>query len=251
MKQEVVTEGPTVEDAIDAALEELGVQQDAVSYEVLDEPGRKMFGLGSEKPARVRVWLKAEFLADLEAREREQIEDEAEEIPREAAVPAYAREVAEPLTDEELDEIADTAVAAIKRILEGFGIEAHVEEYEGEEGEIILDIDGDDLGILIGRHGRTLDALQTLVAAITNRQLQRRQPVLVDVSGYRYRRKIKLEEIAKRAAERASRQRRPVTLRPMSSYERKVVHMVLRDDRRVVTASEGEEPFRQVVVAPK
>lgn len=249
MKHEVVTEGPSVEDAIDAALEELGVQQDAVSYEVLDEPGRKMFGLGSEKPARVRVWLKPDFLADLEARQREDEATEQEE-PAEA-IPAYVRQEAEHLTDEELDEVADTAVEAIKRILEGFGIEAHIEEYEGEDGEIILDIDGDDLGILIGRHGKTLDAFQTLVAAITNRQLQRRQPVLVDVSGYRYRRKIKLEEIAQRAAERASRQRRPVSLRPMSSYERKVVHMALRNNTRVTTASEGEEPFRQVVVSPK
>jgi anaerobic selenocysteine-containing dehydrogenase len=123
--------------------------------------------------------------------------------------------------------------------------------YEPIGWDEAFDIVGDDLGILIGRHGKTLDALQTVVAAVTNRKSELRYPILVDVSGYRYRRKAKLEEIARRAADRVARQGRPVKLRPMSSYERKVVHMTLRDDRRVVTASEGEEPFRQVVVGPK
>jgi len=154
-------------------------------------------------------------------------------------------------TDEEIDKVADEAVLVINEIARYFRITPSVEEYEGDEGEVILDIIGDDLGILIGRHGRTLDALQVLVSAITNRRVERRYPVLVDVSGYRYRRRLKLEEIAKRAADRAARHRQPVPLRPMTSFERKVVHMALRNDGRVTTASEGEEPFRQVVVHPR
>ena len=147
--------------------------------------------------------------------------------------------------------MADTAVGVVQEILGSFGIEAAIDEYEGDEGEIILDIVGGDLGILIGRHGKTLDSLQTLAAAATSRKLGFRYPVVVDVEGYRGRRREKLEDMARRTADRVSRQGRPVKLRPMTSYERRVIHMALRNDKRVVTGSEGEEPTRAVVVGPK
>lgn len=249
MKRESTAEGATVAEALDLALEELGVQQDAVEYEVVEEGGKRLFGLGSEKTAKVRVWLKADFVAELdEARKVAQEVLGVEEEPTPASL--VADDVIE-LSDEELDKIADEAVSAIQSVLEGFGITAQIDEYEGDDGEIILDIVGDDLGVLIGRHGKTLDSIQTLVSAIAHRRTGTRYPVLVDVEGYRNRRRVKLEEIGKRAADRAARQHVPVKLRPMSSYERKVIHVCLRDDRRVTTASEGEDPYRQVVVLPK
>jgi spoIIIJ-associated protein len=247
MQTECVKEGASVADAVDAALEELGVQQDAVEYEVIDEPGHKVFGLGSDRAAKVRVWIKQEFVAALERSEPAEDEAVDEPIPQ-----ALRSEPEDDLSDEDLDKVADTAVAALQRILTDFGVEgASIEEYEGDEGEIILDVVGADLALLIGRHGRTLDALQTLVAAITNRELGFRYPVIVDVEGYRHRRRQKIEDIARRAADRASRQRVPIRLRPMTAYERRVVHVVLRDDRRVTTGSEGEDPFRVVVISPK
>jgi spoIIIJ-associated protein len=248
MIDEVTMEGATVADALDAALEEMGVQQDAVEYEILNEPAKGLFG-GSGKPARVRVWLNSAAATSL-ADEFDEDED-AQDVELLEATPDYHAEAPVQLTDEQLDAIADTGVAVINELMARLGIEATVEEYEGDEGEIILDIVGDDLGLLIGRHGRTLDALQILVSAITNRRLNERYPLVVDVSGYRHRRRLKLEEIAKRAAERAARQHRAVALRPMTSFERRVVHVVLRDDRRVVTESEGEEPRRMVVVKPR
>ncbi len=249
MKRESTAEGATVAEALDLALEELGVQQDAVEYEVVEEGGKRLFGLGSEKTAKVRVWLKADFVAELdEARKVAQEVLGVEEEPTPASL--VADDVIE-LSDEELDKIADEAVSAIQSVLGGFGITAQIDEYEGDDGEIILDIVGDDLGVLIGRHGKTLDSIQTLVSAIAHRRTGTRYPVLVDVEGYRNRRRVKLEEIGKRAADRAARQHVPVKLRPMSSYERKVIHVCLRDDRRVTTASEGEDPYRQVVVLPK
>jgi spoIIIJ-associated protein len=143
----------------------------------------------------------------------------------------------------------------LKEVLTAFGIEVgsttNIEEYEGDEGEIILDVVGGDVAVLIGRHGRTLEALQALVSAITNRRLEMRYPVLVDIEGYRHRRRQKLEEIARKTADRASRQGSPVRMRPMNAYERRVVHVALRNDRRVATSSEGEDPFRAVVVRPK
>jgi spoIIIJ-associated protein len=257
MEKECIKEAPTVAEAVDAALEELGVQQDAVSYEVIDEPGRKVFGIGSDRSAKVRVWLKAAYVAELEAAKTAalevlQIDETGSVIIEDEAPSASHTSPAEALSDEELDKVADTAVRALQTILGSFGIEGSaVEEYEGDEGEIILDVVGGDLAVLIGRHGRTLDALQALVSAITSRELGFRYPVVIDVEGYRHRRRQKLEDIARRSADRAARQKTAIRLRPMTAYERRIVHVVLRDDRRIVTASEGDDPFRMVVISPK
>ena len=156
------------------------------------------------------------------------------------------------VTEEELDAIADTAIAALQDILKYFNVgEVTIDEYEGDEGELILDITGDDLAILIGRHGRTLDALQFVVSAITVRSMGFRYPVIVDVEGYKSRPREKLESIARSTANKAASQHRSVKMRPMTPYERRIVHIALRDDDRVDTASEGEGSARHVVVVPR
>ena len=156
------------------------------------------------------------------------------------------------VTEEELDAIADTAIAALQDILKYFNVgEVTIDEYEGDEGELILDITGDDLAILIGRHGRTLDALQFVVSAITVRSMGFRYPVIVDVEGYKSRQREKLESIARSTANKAASQHRSVKMRPMTPYERRIVHIALRDDNRVDPASEGEGSARHVVVVPR
>jgi spoIIIJ-associated protein len=258
--RESVVEAATVEEALTAGLEELGLSKEEAGYEILAEPGKGFLGLTSKRVARVRVWAKADepedALPEAAAKESpmeadEEIQESGEAAPPEVGKPHAAPKDDEPVTEEELDQIADAAVESVKEILRGFGIEATIDEYEGDDGEIILDVVGDDLAMLIGRHGRTLDAFQTLVSAITHRKIGRRYPVLVDVEGYRSRRKAKLEEAARTAADRVRRTGREVRLRPMSSYERKIVHIALREDPRVVTESEGDDPFRRVVVLPK
>ena len=155
------------------------------------------------------------------------------------------------ITDEVLDNIADTSIAVLQDILKYFNVgEVTIDEYEGDEGELILDITGDDLAVLIGRHGKTLDALQFLVSAITVRKIGFRYPVVVDVEGYKSRQRQKLESIARSSANRAASQHSNVKLRPMSPYERRIVHIALRDDPRVETVSEGEGSARHVVVVP-
>lgn len=156
------------------------------------------------------------------------------------------------LTDEELDAVADTAIDALQGILKHFDVgEVTIDEYEGDEGELILDITGENLAILIGRHGKTLDALQFIISAITTRTLGFRYPVVVDVEGYKNRQRQKLESIAHSAAQRAASQHRSVKARPMTPYERRIVHLALRDNADVETASEGEGSSRHVVVIPR
>lgn len=157
----------------------------------------------------------------------------------------------EPLSDEELDFVADTAISALKDILKYFNVgEVTIDEYEGDDGELILDITGDDLAVLIGRHGRTLDALQFLISVITVRIIGFRYPIVVDVEGYKSRQRQKLESLARSSAKKAAATHRSVKLRPMTPYERRIIHVALRDDTRVETASEGEGSERHVVVVP-
>ncbi len=156
------------------------------------------------------------------------------------------------VTEDDLDNIADTAIAVLQDILKYFNVgEVMIDEYVGDDGELILDITGDDLAVLIGRHGKTLEALQFLISAITVRSIGFRYPVVVDVEGYKSRQRQKLESIARSSAKRAISQHENVSLRPMTPYERRLVHIALRDDDRVETHSEGEGAARHVVIFPK
>lgn len=155
-------------------------------------------------------------------------------------------------TDEEIDQIADTAIAALQDILKYFEIgEVVIDEYEGDEGELILDITGDDLAVLIGRHGRTLESLQFLISSITSRKVGFRYPIVIDVEGYKSRQRQKIESIALNAAQKAVSQKRSIKLRPMTPYERRIVHITLRSDQHVETMSEGEGRARRVVIIPR
>jgi spoIIIJ-associated protein len=155
------------------------------------------------------------------------------------------------LSGEELDRVADAAIETLREILFYFdAADVDIDEYEGEDNELILDAVGDNLAVLIGRYGKTLDALQFLVAAIVNKKIGFRYPVVVDIEGYRNRRRQKLETMAKSAAARCIRSKSVVKLRPMTPYDRRIIHIILRNENRVFTESEGEEPNRYVLVKP-
>ena len=149
----------------------------------------------------------------------EEVEESSEDDRAVEPVPSEAAESSDELvvTDEMLDNIADTAIAALQDILQYFNVgEVTIDEYEGDEGELILDISGDDMAVLIGRHGKTLDALQFIVSMITVRTIGFRYPVVVDVEGYKNRQRQKLESIAHSSANRAASQHRKIGLRPMT-----------------------------------
>lgn len=181
--------------------------------------------------------------------EAEACPDAAEATSDMAATIKEKYEAGQELTDDELDFVADAAIRSIKDILSYFGeTGSSIDEYDGDNGELILDINGGDLAVLIGRHGRTLDALQMVVSSLLSSTLGFHYPIVVDIEGYKSRRKNKVQSLARSAAARAKKQHGSVSLPPMNAYERRLVHLALVDDDSVVTHSEGEEPMRHVVV---
>jgi spoIIIJ-associated protein len=266
MAKEVIVTAPTIEEAIEEALEQLNVLREDVAIEVIEEPTKPLFGEATDASIRVRLLAEGEegeltaedSLDDDEELETEVAEDEtgdeADEDADEDAPVEHERDFNEApveLSEDELDTIADAAIDAAREFLEYFGLgDAEIDEYEGDEGELIFDIVGDNLAVLIGRHGKTLDSFQFLVSSIVGKRTGYRHPVIIDVEGYKHRRKQKLVSIAKSSATRAIRQKNAVNLRPMSPYERRIIHVALKGDKRIVTSSEGEEPGRYVVIRP-
>lgn len=152
------------------------------------------------------------------------------------------------LTEEETDKVADVAVEYLRELLGFFGeTSCSIDEYDGDNGELILDVNGGDLAVLIGRHGRTLDALQMVLSSLMSSTLKFYYPIVVDIESYKSRRKSKVQGLARAAAAKARKQGR-VAMAPMNAYERRLVHLALHDDDSVTTHSEGEDPNRRVVV---
>jgi spoIIIJ-associated protein len=158
-------------------------------------------------------------------------------------------EINKKLDESEIDTIADIAINFLRSILLCFNEEhVDVDEFDGDEGELILNISGGDLAVLIGRHGRTLDALQIVLNSYMSNVLGFHYPLIVDIEGYKSRRKDKLEALAKNAALRVKKAHKHVSLPAMTPYERRIIHMSLMNDPSVTTHSEGDEPERHVVV---
>ena len=150
----------------------------------------------------------------------------------------------------DLPEGAETLREFIQTTVDLMGVEAHVGASETPEW-VRAEISGDDLGLLIGRHGATIDALQYIAAIVVNGDRRERRQVIVDAEGYRDRRAAALTALADRTAQKVARESVSIALKPMTAAERKVIHLHLKDHPRVETVSEGNEPFRAVVVSPK
>ncbi len=180
----------------------------------------------------------------------EELEETTEEYVGEYPELTAHYKAGKKLTDEELDTIADISISILRNLLSFFdAADSPIDEYEGDEGELILDVTAPDLAVLIGRHGRTLESLQTMFSLLVSRKLGFRYPVSVDVEGYKSRRHDKVTSMARSAAVRAVRQGGSVNLPPMSAYERRLVHIALRENDKVQTHSEGTDPDRHVVIS--
>jgi spoIIIJ-associated protein len=221
--------GRTVDEAVEAAVAEFGVSREQIEYVVLDEPSKGLFGLLGGKPARVRVEL---------------IEDKTTDAaPKGKSERANAAD--RPATDP-----VEAAKTFLTSIFKAMKLDVKIEKLTGIE-QVTLNLRGEDLGILIGKHGQTLDALQYLTNLAAHRDADERVRIVIDVEDYRKRREETLVRLAQRLADRVKLRGEKVVLEPMSPHERKIIHTALQDDLRVTTFSEGEEPFRKVVITLK
>jgi len=240
--------GETVGEAKWSALRELerrfpGLDRQAVAFQVLSEGERGLMGIGRE-PARVVATLGAMPTPEQRAVvEQEVVHDGRPPRPRPEAprAPALGEESTSPQA-EEVREIVSAIAGGL-----GLGARLHVGE---DDDAVTATLSGGELGVVIGKHGKTIDAVQYLVNAIRARYGQAK-PVVIDAQNYRRRREQALQETAERAARDAIRTGAPVALEPMTSVERKIVHLLLKDREDVETSSDGREPFRHIVVSPR
>lgn len=148
--------------------------------------------------------------------------------------------------------IEDTAKDFLKDVFEAMNLTVVVDvKYDEANNSMDIDLNGDEMGVLIGKRGQTLDSLQYLVSLVVNKDVENYIRVKVDTENYRQRRKETLENLAKNISYKVKRTKRPVSLEPMNPYERRIIHSVLQNDKYVTTHSEGDEPYRKVVVTLK
>lgn len=280
MKGSIRVSAKTLDDAITEALIQLGVTSDRLEYEVIEKGSAGFLGIGM-KQAVIEAWkkeeepeitaediIKEEFRAERKpeapkkkekpARVKEEAKAEpAAEVKKEtAAEPAATLEEAAPVKKEvELAKVEDQTIEAVSQFindtLKAMNMEVKTSASIDEDGALCIDMEGEHMGILIGKRGQTLDALQYLANRVANKHQDGYVRVKLDTENYRARREETLKHLAKNIAHKVKRNRRPVALEPMNPYERRIIHSALQSDPYVTTHSEGEEPYRKVVVTLK
>ena len=235
---------PSVEEAVEKGLAELGLKREDVEIEILDEGKQSLFGIGSRQ-ARIRLTLKSPDKSSEETTEKPQSDQPAAESADEDL-------------DPELENIRSIAQATVSELLEKMlinkaNVSTRIDNDSGKDSEaaIVVDIHGDDLSILIGKRAETLNALQYITRLIVGKEVGRGINLVVDVEGYRSRRERSLRQLAQRMANQAVKTGRRQTLEPMPANERRLIHIELKDHPEVYTESVGEEPRRKVTIVPK
>lgn len=273
--QELESRGATVDAAISAGLERLGMSRDQVKVIVIDEGSRGLLGIGSrEAIVRLIVATEEEEAPRAPAPPPLPTPPPAREAPKPPSAPIKPVQRVEELpiqpagdseSDEEeaasspvnLEAEQEVAVEIIAELLEKMHVKGQVSGYMTEPDDLtgqrvnIIDIKGDDLGVLIGPRGETLDSLQFLSRLMVAHRLHRRSNFVVDVEGFRQRREQALTRLAERMAEKARQRGEAIGLEPMSAYERRIIHMTLRNSEDVYTESTGEGKQRRVRIIPK
>ncbi|MBR5582389.1 MAG: protein jag [Phascolarctobacterium sp.] len=247
----------TVEEAVAAALKELNITAEEAVIEVLEEGKKGFFGMFS-KDAKVRVTAKEvvveETVVETAAPEAAPVVETVveTEVKEEAPVATEERVAREPKKFVVSDESVAKAREFLQKVFNAMEIDVVMEKFVNKnDGAVTFKLHGADMGILIGKHGQTLDSLQYLTNLVANKNSAERVRVIIDVEDYRDRRIETLNRLAYRLADKVKRSGERVALEPMNPHERKIIHMALQNDRRVTTLSEGDEPFRHVVIELK
>jgi spoIIIJ-associated protein len=243
---------PTTDEAIANGLKQLGISEDLVNVEILDAGSRGLLGIGGRQ-SRVRLTIKAPI-------------EEVKEAPVKPAADHGTGELVEYRESKSIDAASlsaeetqslKVAKTVVIELLERMRVKAIVEpcyiapEDDRDERIILVDIQGDDLSILIGRKSETLNALQYISSLIVSKELGKWVPMMIDVQGYRKRRDRQLRQLGRKMAEQAIQTGRRQGLEPMPANERRVIHLELRNHPQVITESMGEEPYRKVTISPK
>ena len=264
----------TVDDAITEALIQLGVTSDRLEYEVIEKGSAGLLGIGMKQAvieARRKPEPKEEKVEEpvveepvkAEPKKVETVqpqkaaaEKKADEPQKAAFEKAVEKEVKEEVKKEtKLVEVQPQTIEAVedflKNTMKAMDMEVELKTEIDQDGALCVDMSGEHMGILIGKRGQTLDSLQYLANRVANKHQEGYVRVKLDTENYRARREETLRHLAKNIAHKVKRNRRPVALEPMNPYERRIIHSALQSDPYVMTHSEGEEPFRKVVITLK
>lgn len=224
--------GKTVDDAITEACKNFTITSDRLEYEVVEKGTSGIFGFAA-KPAIIKARV-----FDPNA-PKEEVKEEKKEEAKENTESSFT--VTEPLTADPKE--------FLEKVFNAMDMKVSI-DVETKEDEINIELSGDDMGVLIGKRGQTLDSLQYLTSIVVNKGRKEYIRVKIDTENYRLRRKETLENLAKNLAYKAKRTKNPVSLEPMNPYERRIIHSALQNDKYVTTHSEGEEPYRKVIITP-
>ena len=264
----------TVDDAITEALIQLGVTSDRLEYEVIEKGSAGFLGIGMKQAvieARRKPEPKEEKVEEpvveepvrVEPKKVEAVqpqkaaaEKKADEPHKAAFEKAVEKEAKEEVKKEtKLVEVQPQTIKAVedflKNTMKAMDMEVELKTEIDQDGALCVDMSGEHMGILIGKRGQTLDSLQYLANRVANKHQEGYVRVKLDTENYRARREETLRHLAKNIAHKVKRNRRPVALEPMNPYERRIIHSALQSDPYVMTHSEGEEPFRKVVITLK
>lgn len=226
----------SVNEAVELALKELDATRDNVEIEVIDEGSKGFLGIGA-RDAKVRVTLKSAVKpANKAEKPAKKTGDEEKKNPNKRAI-SYT-------------EAAETAAKFLDGIFKAMNLEVQVDA-KTEEDSVEIELSGDNMGIVIGKRGDTLDSLQYLTSLVVNRESEDYIKVSIDTENYREKRTEALISLSNRLADKVARTGKKFTLEPMNPYERRVIHSNLQDNEEVTTFSIGSEPYRKVVIAPK
>lgn len=227
--------GKTVDDAITEACKNFTVTSERLEYEVIEKGTSGIFGFAA-KPAVIKARVFDPNAPKEESRTEEKKEDKTEENIKSS------------------EEATESTVGAdpkefLEKVFAAMNMEVSI-DVDTKDNEMNIELSGADMGVLIGKRGQTLDSLQYLTSIVVNKGRKEYIRVKIDTENYRSRRKETLENLAKNLAYKAKRTKNPVSLEPMNPYERRIIHSALQNDKYVTTHSEGEEPYRKVIITP-
>lgn len=258
MSEYITVEEKTIEDAITEAKIILGASTDEIDYEVIEQGSKGFLGMGA-KNAVIRARKKETEVTDnnnvvtakhtTAPKDKTEMTEKSEKPIEEPVKPAADLK---PLDSATTEKALNISKRFLTTIFDDLGMKVDMEQtIDSQDNSLLIELSGDEMGLLIGKRGQTLDSIQYLTSLVVNKDNDSYVHIKIDTENYRERRKATLENLAHNISAKVKRSNRPVALEPMNPYERRVIHYALQNDKGVSTHSEGTEPYRKIIVTPK